>query len=292
MSTAEAPAASRRATAGASSAEIQSLRFALTAYAAVFLFKLVAYSITGVMALLAEALHTFGDIFVSGFLLIALLWSRKKPDERHMFGYGRAQSAAALAAATLFISFTALRLYEEAIPRLFRPESADYRNVGVAVAVLVVSMVVAGAPLRSLLLRPSRGPAANAQLWELINDELGLVAALAGTLLAVAGHRWADPLASIVIATIIFWKAVALFRENLCLLIGRAPDRPVLDAITAAAQSIPGVTGVHDLRAEYIAPGELHLTRRGRRRARHASRRRHPHRCDRGLLRDPRRPGQ
>jgi divalent metal cation (Fe/Co/Zn/Cd) transporter len=38
-----------------------------------------------------------------------------------MFGYGRAQSAAALVAATLFISFTALRLYEEAIRRCSAP---------------------------------------------------------------------------------------------------------------------------------------------------------------------------
>jgi ferrous-iron efflux pump FieF len=196
---------------------------------------------------------------VSGFLLVALVWSRKPADERHMFGYGRAQSAAALTAATLFISFTALRLYEEAIPRLFRSEAVDYDNVAVAIVVLVVSMALAGAPLVSLVRNRARGPAAKAQMWELVNDELGLVAALIGTSLAVAGVAWADPLAALVIATIISWKAVSLFRENLCLLIGRAPDRHVIDLVEDAALAVPGVLAVRDLRAEYLTPAEVHL---------------------------------
>lgn len=228
-------------------------------YLVVFTVKLGAYLTTGVMALLAEALHTVGDIFVSGFLLVALIWSRKEADETHMFGYGRSQSAAALVAATLFISFTALRLYEEAIPRLVRSEAVTYDNVGVAIAVLVVSMLLAGAPLASLVHNPSRGPAAKAQMWELVNDELGLVAALIGTSLAIAGQEWADPLAAIVIATIITWKAVSLFRENLSLLIGRSPGREVLGAVREAALATPGVLGVHELRAEYVGPETVHL---------------------------------
>jgi divalent metal cation (Fe/Co/Zn/Cd) transporter len=39
-----------------------------------------------------------------------------------MFGHGRAENAAGLVAATLFISFTSYKFYEESIPRLFRAE--------------------------------------------------------------------------------------------------------------------------------------------------------------------------
>lgn len=259
MSTTEAATLERREVPAAREQELRSLRLAVLLYVTVLIVKLAAYAVTGVMAVLAEAMHTLGDIFVSGFLLIALVWSRKPADDRHMFGYGRAQSAAALVAATLFISFTALRLYEEAIPRLFRSEAVNYDNVAVAIAVLVMSMAFAAAPLFSLLRTRARGPAAKAQMWELVNDELGLVAALIGTSLALAGQHWADPLAAIVIATIISWKAVSLLRENLCLVIGRAPDREVLDAVEDAALGVPGVLGVRDLRAEYVTPDEVHL---------------------------------
>ena len=78
-----------------------------------FALKLGAYFVTGVMVLLAEALHTLSDIFVSGVLLVALVWSQQKVDDVHMFGHGRAQNVAALVAATLFISFTSYKQFEE-----------------------------------------------------------------------------------------------------------------------------------------------------------------------------------
>lgn len=239
--------------------EIRALRLAVLLYFVVFAIKVAAYLITDVIALFAEAMHTVGDISVTGFLLIALVWSRKEPDETHMFGYGRTQSAAALVAATLFISFTALRLYEEAIPRLFSSEEASYENVGVAFAVLGISMVLAAFPLVALIRNPKRGPAAKAQMWELVNDQLGLVAALAGTSLALAGFDRADPLAAITIATIISWKAISLLRENLSLLIGRSPSRDVIDTVERVTLTTPGVIGLHDLRAELLGPDAVHL---------------------------------
>ncbi|MBE0524872.1 MAG: cbb3-type cytochrome c oxidase subunit I, partial [Methanosarcinales archaeon] len=95
--------------------EVSTLRTALVSYVVVFVMKLGVYIITGVMALFAEALHTLSDIFISGFLLVSLMWSRKEADEVHMFGYGRAQNVAALVAATLFISFTSYTLYKDLI---------------------------------------------------------------------------------------------------------------------------------------------------------------------------------
>src|SRR5659263_172925 len=107
--------------------DVRSLKLVVGTYILVFAMKLTVYIMTGVMALFAEALHTLSDIFVSSFLLVAIIWSRKEADEIHMFGYGRAQNVAALVAATLFISFTSFELYREAIPRLFNPGEAAYQ---------------------------------------------------------------------------------------------------------------------------------------------------------------------
>ena len=76
--------------------ELHALKLTLGLYVVIFVLKLGVYFLTGVLALLAEALHTLSDIFVAVFLLVALIWSRKEADEIHMFGYGRAQNVAAL----------------------------------------------------------------------------------------------------------------------------------------------------------------------------------------------------
>lgn len=240
------------------SQELRNLRLAVGIYILVFALKLAVYWVTGVMALLAEALHTLSDIFISIFLLVAVIWSRKEADEVHMFGHGRAQNVASLVAATLFISFTSFKLFEEAIPGLFRPEKTTYQNLPLALGVIVLSMVIAAAPLVKLFRQKKRGAAAKAQLMELINDELGLITAFVGTLFVLWGQPLADPLAALAVATIIAVKAVGLFRENLSFLLGRSPGPEFLAEVERLARSVPGVLGVHDLRAEYIGPETIH----------------------------------
>ncbi len=239
--------------------DVRSLKIVLGGYIIIFAIKLAVYFMTGVMALFAEALHTLSDIFVSGFLLVAIIWSRKGADEVHMFGYGRAQNVAALVAATLFISFTSFELYREAIPRLFEHEAGNYHNLNLAIGVLILSMVIAAVPLINLFRQKMRGAAAKAQLMGLFDDEMGLVAALIGTLFIMRGQYIADPLASIIVATIIAINAAGLFRENLSFLIGRSPGPDYMAKIKNIAESVHGVMSIHDLRAEYIGPDTVHV---------------------------------
>jgi cation diffusion facilitator family transporter len=210
------------------------------------------------MVLLAEALHTASDLFISGFLLIALVWSRRKADAVHMFGYGRAQNVAALVAATLFISFTSYKLFEESIPRLFQPEQPTYEHLWLALSVVLVSMAIAAAPLVGLLRQEQRGASARAQLLELVNDELGLLAALAGTLFIWWGIPLGDPIAAMVVATVIAVNAIGLFRDNLSSLLGRSPGPEFLARVERAALSVDGVLAVRELRAEYVGPDIVH----------------------------------
>ncbi|HSB68028.1 MAG TPA: cation diffusion facilitator family transporter [Candidatus Methylomirabilis sp.] len=234
--------------------ELRALTLAVGLYVLIFGLKLGVYLVTGVVVLLAEALHTLSDILISSFLLAAAIWSRKEADEIHMFGYGRAQNVAALVAATLFISLTSFKVFEEAIPRLFRPGASSYQHLPLALGVILLSMVLAALPLIGLFRETNRGAAAKAQLMELVNDELGLLAALIGTLFIAWGRPIADPIASMVVATIIAVNAIGLLRENLSVLLGRSPGPEVLGKVERLARSVEGVLGVHELRAEFIGP--------------------------------------
>jgi cation diffusion facilitator family transporter len=239
--------------------EIRSLYMTVGIYAVIVLIKLIAYFSTHVMALLAESFHTLSDLFISGFLLVALIWSRKGADREHMFGHGRAQNVAALLAATLFLSFTSFKLYEEAIPKLFHPATLVHENLSIAMGVLLVSMAIAAAPLVSLLRQRKLGAAAKAQMIELINDELGVLSALIGTIFIAKGYSLADPIATIIVATIIAINAVGVFRENLGLVLGKSPDSEYIEKVRQIALSVKGVKGVIGPWAEFIGPDSIHV---------------------------------
>lgn len=110
-------------------------------------------------------------------------------------------------------------------------------------------MLIAAAPLIGLLRQGTRGAAAKAQLVELINDELGLLAALVGTFFIMGSRPVADPIAAIVVATIIAINGIRLVLENLSVLIGRSPGAAFLAKVEILARSVNGVLGIHELRA-------------------------------------------
>jgi cation diffusion facilitator family transporter len=239
---------------------LRALRMTIVVYFIIFFMKIVVYFFSGVMALLAEALHTLSDIFISGFLYAAAaIWSKKDADEVHMFGHGRAENIAGLVAATLFISFTSFRLYEEAIPRLIWPEERTYQNLDLVLGVLVVSMVIAAVPIVNLFRNKMKGAAAKAQYMELINDELGLLAALIGSIFIMEKEPLADPIATIVVATIIAINAANVFRENSTMLLGHGPGPEFVEKVHEVAMGVKGVKGVHTVKAEYIGTNTVVL---------------------------------
>lgn len=207
---------------------------------------------------MAEALHTLSDVFISAFLLFAAYWSQKPADEFHMFGHGRAQNVAALVSATIFISFISLEMFREAVPRIFKPEPNGFQNTTLALGVTVMAMIVSAIPLIDMLRTGERGATVKAQLVALTKDEISYVFALVGVVLVGRGYYLADPIATLMVAVIIAFRGLYLFRENFHYLVGRAPNKELMDNIESLARSVDGVLGVHDVRAEFIGPGTIH----------------------------------
>lgn len=242
-----------------SSRELRALQLSVATYLFVFAIKLGAYFVTGVLALLAEGIHSLTDVVIAAFVVLAFVYSHKTADKEHQYGHARAQNVAALVAATLFISFTSVQLYEEAFNQLVGQVPNTYQHLPLATGVVVLSMVVEATPLIWLFRYTSRGPVATAQLTDLVNDELALLAVLVGTLFLIQGYAIADPIAVIIVATVIAARGAVLLLQNASYLLGRSPDAAFLAHVAHIAETVDGVRQVHGLRGEYIGPGMVHL---------------------------------
>jgi len=230
----------------------RALKLALAGYIVLFAGKLVTYYITGLTAMYAEALHSLADMLIAGFLLVAAGWSRKPADEFYRYGYGRAQNVAALVSATVFISFTALEAFREALPKLLHPHTGDYSHLELAIIVNIVALVVSSLPLLQLMRTKESGAATRAQAVESVNDVLALVAVLIGTIMVQRGVFIADGIATLMVGIVISANAVILWRENARALMGRSPEPSVYVAIEHAVLATPGVVNAHGIRAEHV----------------------------------------
>lgn len=231
---------------------------ALAGYSVLFVGKLGAYFVTHLGVMFAEAMHSMADMLITGFLLIAAWVSSKPADDDFRLGYGRAQNIAALVAATIFISFTSLETLRESIPKLFAPPEGTHEGVGLALTVVLVSLVISALPIIAIMRQKERGAASKAQLIEGFNDEIALLAALVGIVLVSRGIPLADPIASIVVALVIAFNAVILWRENAALLMGASPAPAFYDKVRELSFAVPGVRDVHNVVAEQVGE-QIHL---------------------------------
>ncbi len=240
--------------------ETQGFRLALLANIALVVIFTAAYLLSGLTVILAEAFDAASDVIISGFLLISFIWSQKPADESHMFGYGRVQNVSSLVAAGIFIMILSLETFRQAVPELLSPATAvEVPDTGLGIAVTVLAAVVTAAPLVAILRNPERGAAMKAQLVALLEMELAYLIALGALILVSYGYPAANPVSAIIIGLLILGSGIYLFRENADYLIGRAPPAGVIREIEETAKSVSGVLGVHDLLAEYVGPGAMHI---------------------------------
>ncbi|MBM4240516.1 MAG: cation diffusion facilitator family transporter [Euryarchaeota archaeon] len=75
-----------------------------------------------------------------------------------------------------------------------------------------------------------------------------------------------DPIVAIFIALLVLKTAFKVGRENISSIMGKVPSQEILNDIKAAALSVEGVQGIHDVRVNYMGPYasvELHVDAMG-----------------------------
>ncbi len=87
---------------------------------------------------------------------------------------------------------------------------------------------------------------------------LSSLAALAGITGAWFGYMRADEIAGVVVGLLIVWGGIETFRDNLDMLLGRAPSDELLDRIRQIVSRIDGVEEIRFCRGHFVG-NELHL---------------------------------
>ena len=233
--------------------------------------KLVAGVLSGSSAMLAEAAHSFADTLNQVFLLTSVHKGSKPPDAEHQFGYGQDRYFwSLLAAFGIFIAGAGFSVFE-GIASLHSPTHGylvAYLVLGVCVVAKGTSFLRAWRQLRGearsshtgLLqhVRSSPDTTVKAALFEDTAAVIGLALAAAGLgLEQLTGSPVWDGAASIAIGALLVVVAVRLGLDNRELLIGRAADPEVQQAIEEEITRTPGVDRLVDLRTMHLGPGSI-----------------------------------
>ncbi len=228
------------------------------------LFKFLAGIFGHSQALIADAVHSFSDLFTDAVVLLGLRVSVKAADEKHHFGHARLETLAS-AIVGLTLVATALYLGIQAALNIYR--HVEYHPTLLAVVAAAISIGLKEAlfhyTVRSGRRIKSQLVVANA--WHQRSDALSSVAVLLGVAGAHIKPSWhlLDSYAALLVSFFIIKVGLEILRGTVHEFTDAAPEPEVLNRIRECTLSVDGVKEMHDLRVRTsggLHQMEVHIT--------------------------------
>jgi cation diffusion facilitator family transporter len=208
----------------------------IAAALATMALKGLAAWVTGSVGLLSDALESFVNLGAALLALWMLRVAAEPPDEKHPFGYSKAEYFSAVVEGALIVA-AATAIVGTAVPRLLAPRPIEAYGLGLAISVAATVINLGVALLLQRAGRKHQSVALEADAQHLLSDvwtSLGIVAAVGA--IALTGWLVLDPLIAIAVAAYIVWTGVGVMRRSLLGLMDRALPAEELDAIRAVLE--------------------------------------------------------
>ncbi|MEO1039167.1 MAG: cation diffusion facilitator family transporter [Pseudomonadota bacterium] len=224
--------------------------------------KLVAWVLSGSVALLASLADSALDLAASLTTFFAVRYAATPADEEHRFGHGKAEAMASLMQAQLVFLSAGYLIYE-AVRRFLEPQPVEQGVLAISVMVLSIALTIALIWAQSRAVKQTGSLAVSGDRAHYAAD-LGANAAVIAGLVAVTlfGFERADPIVGFLVALWLLKTAWELGGNALQMLMDRElPDTDRAEILRLAGDD-ERVIGVHQLRTRASGPLvhiQLHL---------------------------------
>jgi cobalt-zinc-cadmium efflux system protein len=230
----------------------KSLAIVLAITLTVALAEAIGAWVSGALVLFADAAHMAADAAGVGLSLLAAVFASRPPTLQRTFGYARAEILAAMINAVVLFGMS-IFVISEAIARLITPTPVR------SPLLVAFGLVALAANVASLLvLRRGQSHSLNLRgaFLEVASDAIGAAAVIVtGLVIGATGFTRADPIASLLVGTLILPRTWRLLADAINVLLEASPRGIDLAEVRQHLTCLDGVTDVHDLHAWTITSG-------------------------------------
>jgi cation diffusion facilitator family transporter len=211
--------------------------------------KVLAWYVTGSIALYSDALESIVNVVTSIVALITVRLAQKPADAALPYGYHKAEYFSAVIVGVMII-VAALLIVREAVDGFLSPSLPDAPLQGLAISgvATVINVVWAAVLIRHG--RAVRSPALEADGQHLATDVVSTLGVLAGLLLVYAtGWAILDPILAALVALNILWSGWGVIRHSVGGLMDVAvPPETQKTIREVIATNADGAIEAHDIR--------------------------------------------
>ena len=219
------------------------------------LIEFVGGIFTGSVAIISDSVHDMGDALSIGIAYSLEKKSKKQPDEKYTYGYGRFSVLGGLITTVILFVGSAVVIIN-AVDRIINPTEINYDGM-IIFALVGVAINFAAA----YFTREGDSINQKAVNLHMIEDVLGWVVVLLGAII-MRFTDWAiiDPIMSIGIAVFVFVNAFKNLKEVADLFLEKTPDNISIRELKEHIMKIDGVTDVHHIHLRSIDGNGIYAT--------------------------------
>ena len=217
--------------------------------------NLVAATLFGSIAIMADALNNLSDASSNVVSLIGFRLAAKAPDAEHPYGHARYEYLAGLVVSVTILAIGLSLLKESALKVLHpTPVAFSWLSIGVLAASILVKLWLSG--FNRAVGKKINSETLMATAADSRNDVLTTGAVLLSTILcSLTGYGIIDGIMGVGVAAFILWSGWGLVMDTLSPLLGESPSPELVEHIERTVMSYPGVLDVHDLMVHDYGPG-------------------------------------
>ena len=209
--------------------------------------KLVAWSVTGSVSILASLVDSMLDAIVSVINLLAVRYSLMPPDKEHRFGHGKAEPLVGLVQVG-FICASAVFLILHSLERLRFSIEVKQAEVGIAIMLVASLLTIALVLYQRHVVRVTHSTAIAADSLHYLTDVLTNLSVLVALLLSLYGWTNIDAIVAMFIAVFILFTAMQIGTQSFQQLMDHEIPAAEKEKLLALIESKAEILGVHDLR--------------------------------------------
>lgn len=205
-------------------------------------FELGGGVFTGSTAIMSDALHDFGDALSIGISCFLERISKKHPDEKYTYGYGRYSLLGGIITTAVLIAGSVGVIFN-AVIKLFDPPKIDYNGM-LIFAVIGVAVNLTAA----LVTRGGKGINQRAVNLHMLEDVLGWLTVLVGAIvMKFTDLTFIDPVMSIATALFILISSLKNLKKTGEIFLERIPVGYSISQIRSELCELEGIVDVHHI---------------------------------------------
>ncbi len=224
-----------------------------------FAAKAIAGTISGSIAVTADAFNNLSDAGSSVITLLGFRLAAQKPDRDHPYGHGRYEYISGLIV-SLAILMMGFDLAKTSVEKIFNPEQIRFSLLSVGILALSILIKLYMALYNRAVGRRIQSVSVVATATDSLSDMCATSVVLLSTLVSHFTGVNIDAWAGAAVSLLILWAGIGAARETINPLLGKAPDPEFVRQIAQIVESYPEVVGMHDLMVYDYGAGRVMIS--------------------------------